>query len=187
MPKIVLQVGQCRDIALKTHAGTGFSWVLTALPEGLSLMDIATSSSAKVGVVGGPITETFTLFGLAKGSGQLTFALIRPLAPVEIADTRTYHVDIVEDAETAMANEAGQDNYLPMAIVACEGDDKDAVMLKSDANCVVKYGMIPPDKQCLLKYGFPVQPLYGVWPDGPVARYMVRPPIARYMAQPPKE
>jgi predicted secreted protein len=178
MPKIIVQVGQARDIPLKTNAGTGFTWVLTELPAGLSLMDVSTASSAKLGVVGGPITETFTFVGLTKGKGKLTFALIRPWVPIETADTRSFDVVIVENVEEAMADEAGHDNYLPIPVIACEGENKDQLVISSTSRCILKYGAIPPDTNCQLLYGIPITALYAVHPHhhGPIARYMVRPP-----------
>lgn len=179
MSSTKIPVGQYFQKTLTTHSGTGYTWVLTSLPPGLALTEITTATIGKQIMPGGPLSETFTFLGIAKGAGKLSFSLIRPWEPTEAIDTLTLEVEVVE-LEKAAEAVAGHDTFLPLVSVACEGEHEGKIVLQSAANCQLKYGYFPGHHGCILKYGIPVRTLYGYPPPddhGPI--------IARYMAQPP--
>lgn len=180
MSTITVQVGHCFVVPLTTHAGTGYDWALTGLPAGLALVD-TTSQPAKL--AGGPVTASFTFLGLAKGTGKLSFALLRPWEPDHPADTRVIEVVVVDKIEDAARSEAGAETFLPLAAIACEGEHAGKITLKSSTNCLVKYGYYPGHPECVLKYGFPVNTLYGYPPPDSANGYT--PTVILYAAQPP--
>lgn len=180
--QINAQVGQFFDVTVYAHAGTGYSWYLTALPSCAALQNVS-ESSVQPGLPGGAVRQTFTFLATSAGSGDVGVTLYRPWDPSQPGDKKNYSVIVTSGAEADMKAVAGKHSFAPVALANCEGDNAGQMIHESSTNCILKYGF-PPNHPVVLKYGFPVIPAYAVQPpgnsaSGPViALYMVQPPIA---------
>lgn len=163
MTNYVVQTGNCLNVSLVANGGTGYTWVLTALPAGLGLVDITTTVSSKLPLYGGPVTYTFTFAGIAKGKGKLAFELLRVWEPQDPADKQEDTVEITDSPADAAKSEAGRNTFAPLAYIACEGEHEGKVVLHSSANCTTKYGAPTGTGECRTLYGMPVMP-YGFPP-----------------------
>jgi hypothetical protein len=174
--EITVQIGKCFDVSQYAHGGTGYTWLLTGLPKGIALFDVSSGAVGKTGefVAGGPVRQVFTFLGTGVGKGVLSFALLRPWLPGEPADTRTYTVTVVADAEAEMRGAAGQESFPPMVAAVSSGEHKGKTVIESKANCVLKYGILPHDSNCNVRYGFPITNLYNV--NIPNASVLAKPP-----------
>lgn len=88
---VILSIGHTRKFPLPSSAGTGYVWMLAELPSGAWLEGIEDSGA---GVPGGTTTRTFVIYGAREGAGTLRFVLARPWEPLNIADQRSYAVQV---------------------------------------------------------------------------------------------
>lgn len=91
MKQEFIGIGQSRAFAFNSSSGTGYVWMLAALPPGALLESIQTSSS---GAPGAPLTTTFVIVGAADGLGTLRFVLVRPWQPANVMGEQSYQVRI---------------------------------------------------------------------------------------------
>lgn len=182
---ITAEVGHTFDIGLQLSAGTGYSWVLAKIPNNVSLMDVSTTTSDPV-VAGGPVVEHFIFVATSSDKGEVTFNLIRPWIPEEIAETKTFSVTVLprnKKIVDALKEAAGQGRFLSQnsthtsLLAPCppygfpgKTDCIDPapgggiqpkygfpITMKYGYPPILKYGILPPT----MLYAFPVHPLYG--------------------------
>lgn len=176
---IHVQVGHSADVVLFLSSGTGYTWVLTALPDCLGLMDVASSGTSAS--PGGVNQESFTFAAVKAGSGQLVFQLLRPWDPAQPADTRNFQVKVEPASKTTAALEAsmGKGNFLPPMVHTTV---MDPCMPYGFPNCGTDVRALynyPIDHHPIsLKYGYPIPLKYGY----PVPMYAIDrcPPHVEY-------
>ena len=91
---VMVVLGRCFDITLQGQSGTGFTWCLSGMSNGLALIGKQVVP-IHPGLPGGAVREIFTFAGIEAEHGKLHFRLIRPWKPLDIADSRQFQVDVV--------------------------------------------------------------------------------------------
>lgn len=156
---INVTVGHTVTVGLNLSAGTGYTWVLSTLPDCLNLMDVSADRAAEAG---GVTHESFTFVAVKAGHGTLQMRLIRPWEPNEEADIRIYQVIASEApaAAKALTSTMGAGNFLPPLQHTSVMDPCPLYAYPSHCHThppILKYGY-PVN----LKYGYPLpEPLYG--------------------------
>lgn len=87
-------------------ASTGYSWALGHMPDSVNLLDISFEST-RSHIVGNSETQVFTFVAIKKDQNYLEFNLLRPWEPEKVVDTKTYTLNIDEEAANDLQDTAG--------------------------------------------------------------------------------
>ncbi len=165
IPVINTTVGKTFDIYLQSMTGcTGYDWYLTALPEGLVLIDITKQPMVKAATIA-PMRVIFTLAADKVGNYTVAFKKLRIWQITCPVETMEYQVVV---AEAGLEKRLGSDKFVDMA-----------THMEHFAGPIPPYGFTIPEAQVLdgtihplyafppphLLYGFPPMMEYGFPPE----------------------
>lgn len=108
---VMVILGQGFDITLQGQSGTGFTWCLSSMSKCLTLIGKRVIPIHQ-GLPGGSVREMFTFAGTAVDHGELSFSLIRPWKPLDVADYKQYQVDVVVVASDELEESMGSNKFV---------------------------------------------------------------------------
>lgn len=93
------KIGEVFTITREVSAGTGYSYYLTLLTEGLALIDSGVTPE-QGNLAGGNVIQTFTFICLKEGEASFQLAKFRVFDPSDILYENISTIDITNDSNT---------------------------------------------------------------------------------------